>query len=478
MADNKKKPSVYFISAECYPVAKVGGLADVTGALPKYLDTDVKVILPKYKMPWFSDKEYRTIFVGSYHLPHAAVSFEVQEVLGHDLGFPFYVIDVPGLLDRDGVYAGSDGHYFTDEAERYTAFQRAFLDWLNQMETLPDIIHCQDHHTGLVAFMMQFCPLYNRLKNIPTIFTIHNERYQGSFGWEKQYLLPAFDNWKSGMMDWNHQINPLAAGIKCSNAVTTVSPSYMEELKYKSFGLEWLFNNESDKLFGILNGIDTKLWDPKTDPYLDIPLKRSVPKFKQDNKKALLKDTPLDPSLPLVSFIGRFAVEKGADLLTGIIDILISQGEEVNFIILGTGDKTIENNIARLAELHPEHVHAIISYDEKMAHQMYAGSDFILMPSRVEPCGLNQMYALRYGTLPLVHNIGGLKDSIVDYRQGGYGFKFNSLFIMDIIDVIKRGKHLYYKEEEWKEVQLKAMDQNFSWDKSAQEYLALYKSLL
>lgn len=468
--------TIHYISTECYPVAKVGGLGDVTGALPKYVAADVRVILPKYNMPWFEGKTYISEHRGVIDWPDREVPFEVLRVEQEELGFALWVIDIPGLLDRDGVYASRDGHYFDDEADRYTAFQRAYLQWLMSFDDLPDVVHCQDHHTGLIPFLMQHSYAYERLRDTATVFTIHNERYQGAFEWERQYLLPAFDTWKSGLIDWDHKINPLAAGIKCADAVTTVSPSYMAELQSDSYGLEWLFRHESDKLQGILNGIDTEVWDPKKDPLITQQLKRSVAKYKRDNKAALLKGTGLDAAKPLFSFIGRFAVEKGADLLPGIIDILLSQGTEVNFYILGTGDSTIEDSIRRVADLYPDRVHATIAYDEQEAHQIYAGADFLMMPSRVEPCGLNQMYALRYGTVPIVHSTGGLSDSIIDIAiDGGYGIKHDHLFVTDIIAAIDRAIALYAEADAMQAVIKTGMQQDFSWGRSAAAYLQLYQ---
>ena len=274
-------------------------------------------------------------------------------------------------------------------------------------------------------------------------------------------------------------INPLAAGVKCADAVTTVSPSYMEELKHDAAGLEWLFKHESGKLHGILNGIDHTVWDPRTDHLLAHNLKRSVPKFKKDNKAHLLAGRGLDKQKPLVAFIGRLAVEKGADLLPAICDLSISEGVDVNFIILGTGDKTIQAAIERVAQLYPDRIEAIIAYDERLAHEIYAGADYIIMPSRVEPCGLNQMYALRYGTVPIVHNIGGLKDSIIDINDpAGYGIKHDHLFISDLIDAMRRGEHLYNDTDRHREVVAAGMQRDFSWAHSADQYRDLYLSVI
>ena len=210
---------IHFLTAECYPAAKTGGLADVVGALPKYLNAlgcEVSVFMPKYHMPWFFEQTYVSEYIGHFNLGSEPVSFHVERLDKEKLGFYLYVIDIPGKFDRNGVYAdASTGIYFGDEVERNISFQRAYLDFINTWSELPDIIHNHDHHTGLVPFMVSNCPQYYRLKNIPTVFTIHNQAYQGSFEWNRQYLLPRYDSWKSGMLDWQGRINPLASSVKC-----------------------------------------------------------------------------------------------------------------------------------------------------------------------------------------------------------------------------------------------------------------------
>lgn len=468
---------------ECYPMAKVGGLADVVGSLPKYLnklDCQVEVFIPMYRMPWYEGKKFREVYSSWYEMPTEHVGYRVGKLMEHDnLGFNLYVIDIPGKLDRTGVYSDRDGHYFYDEAERHTALQRAYLYYAQNSGNKPDIIHTHDHHTGLVPFMVQNCYEYRGLANTPTVFTIHNQRYQGIFSWDKQYLLPAFDGLLGGLIEWAGVINPLAAGVKNAWKVTTVSPSYMEELKYNSYGLEWLFNNEWAKCIGILNGIDSETWDPATDQYLKIKYDGNIQKFKNDNKKYLLQGTNLNHQMPLVSFIGRFAGEKGADLMPGIIESTIHAGLDYNFVVLGTGDKAVEAQMSQIAAKYPNRVQVQLAYNEKLSHQIYAGSDFLIMPSRVEPCGLNQMYAMRYATIPLVNNIGGLRDS-VDYFDGssGTGFRFNSLNLGDIIWVLKLAQDMYWSKVHLDIIRQNAFAKDFSWDKSARIYRDLYYSLL
>lgn len=479
----KKNPNIHFLSAECYPAAKTGGLADVVGALPKYLNqlgADVYVFMPKYNMKWFRDKHFIEEYRSTLQLGTRYYNYIIQQYGGNDLGFLLYVIDIPGLFDRDGVYADArTGNYFQDETERNLAFQIAYLDFIKTWAVLPDIIHNHDHHVGLVPFMIKYCPTYQRLKSIPTVFTIHNQAYQGSFSWAKKNLLPYFDPWKSGEIDWADRINPLASSVKCAWKVTTVSPSYMQELKYNSYGLEWLFNSEAHKSVGILNGIDDDVWSPKNDEFLDHQLRKSVSSFKNANKKQLLEGSQLDPKVPVVAFIGRFAAEKGADLLPGIMDTAINAGVPLNFLILGTGDKGVERNIAYLTQKHPTRVISFISYNESLSHKIYAGADFILMPSRVEPCGLNQMYALRYGTIPIVHNLGGLRDSVLDIGYpNGNGIKFPNLSLHEIGTALGRAAALYADSTKLEEVRKNAMAVDYSWTKSAKEYLDIYQSLL
>jgi starch synthase len=469
---------IHFISMECYPCAKVGGLADVVGSLPKYLneiDLEVSVFIPKYRMKWFEDKMFNYLHHSNFYLHQERIDYGIAEVIDAGLGFRLIVIDIPGKMDRNGVYSSAEGNFFNDEIQRHLSFQRAYLNFIVNKEFTPDVVHCHDHHTGLIPFMMQNCDGYKHLANIPVVFTIHNERYQGIFPWTMQHLLPQYDNWTSGQLDWANLINPLASAVKCAWKVTTVSPSYMEEIKYKSMGLEPLFNSEAYKCIGILNGIDTDVWNPANDDFLEAKLKKDINKFKQKNKEILLKNSGLDPSLPLISFIGRFANEKGADLLPGIIDESIRRNLPFNWVVLGTGDKWVEQNIALLAQKRPDKVAAIISYNEAISHQIYAGSDFILMPSRVEPCGLNQLYAMKYATLPIVHNLGGLKDSVIYFDgENGCGLKFNSLDFDSIFEELNKAAYLFNNNSLLLQARTNAVNLDYSWPNSAKQYKAIY----
>ena len=469
------------ISAECYPAAKAGGLGDVVGALPKYLNelgAAASVIIPKYSTPWLTQQSYQTVFEGAVDRFDHQVHFRIEKVEKPELGFDLFVADLPGYYDRPGIYMGSAGPY-QDEAERAIRFQEAILTWLIQQDKKPEILHCHDHHCGLVPFMINHCPKYSALHAIPTVFTIHNGEYQGAFSWQQEYLLPPYYREQRGLLDWNNAINPMACAVKCCWQLTTVSQGYMEELRFRSNGLEWLFNNELAKSVGIINGIDNKVWDPKTDPLIEQNLKRSLPAFKKKNKAALKKYFQFDDDLPVITFIGRLVGEKGAELLPELIGRFLHSGGHAAFLLLGTGEPWLEATFREMQSRFSPYFDARLEYNEQMAHQLYAGSDFLLMPSRVEPCGLNQLYALRYGTVPIVRKIGGLKDSIVDIGiDNGYGITFDHYSVSSAFTGIVRAAQLYEDQEAFTTIRKRTIKLDFSWEKSAAEYLRIYRSLV
>lgn len=474
---------VLHISAECYPAAKAGGLADVVGALPKYqssLGTSASVVIPKYDLPWILDQNWEEVFVGAVWMGYYDQPFRILRAVEDPLGFPFYTVELLGKFDRPGIYTDPSGHYYGDEVERFTSFQKAVLKWLQRPDTYsPDILHCHDHHTGMVPFVVKHCAEYQSLAHLPTVFTIHNGRYHGAFGWNMRYLLPDFADYLGGLVEWNGMINPLAAGIRSAWAVTTVSQSYLEELKTDSNGLEWLLHSEHAKTRGILNGIDTEEWNPKTDHRIHVNLKKSIPYYKRSNKKPIIDTFGLDKDLPLITFIGRLALEKGADVLPDLVYRLFTQNYPVNFLALGSGDTSIQNALNGMVHQFQGRYNTYIGYNEDLAHQLYAASDFLLMPSRVEPCGLNQMYAMRYGTLPIVRRTGGLRDSVIDIGDpGGSGILFNHTWVGDILHAVGRALSLYDRKSDFNSIQNHIMRLDFSWQRSAGEYQKIYDSLL
>ncbi len=438
---------IIHVSAECYPVAKAGGLGDVVGALPKYqnkLGSIAKVVMPMYRTKFLMENEWVVDFKGYAYGGGRDFEYTVIKERYNTLGYDLYLIDINGLLDREKIYG------YDDDTERFVAFQVAVVDWLSHWQHRPDVIHCHDHHTALIPFIIQHCYAYSFMANVPTVVTIHNAQYQGWMGWYQSYYIPAWDSWKSGLLDWNKNINPLACGIKCAAKVTTVSWSYLEELKVSANGLENLFNYEKGKCVGILNGIDNDVWDPVTDNYIASNFSvKQIKEGKRANKQVLCDQFNFDVHKPLVVFIGRLVGEKAADILPDSImaSIYTMQGN-VSFLILGSGDPHVEWQLQSMSNHFPGYYNAVIGYNEKLSHQMYAGADFLLMPSRVEPCGLNQMYAMRYGTVPVVRSTGGLKDTVIDIGDpGGYGIRFNHASVTDITYSIGRAVDAYANQK-------------------------------
>ncbi|MBP2831904.1 glycogen synthase [Aquimarina sp. U1-2] len=467
--------TILHVSFECYPIAKVGGLADVLGSLPRYQNNfghSAHVIMPFIDNDFTKKSEFEKFYAGAIVMGDQRITYTVFKLTSPDLGFTVYMVYIPKLLDRSSVY----GH--RDEAERSVAFQLSVLDFINNAMQHCDIVHCHDHHTGFVPFLMTHGQGYMNLRNIPTVFTIHNAQYQGQLGYDKLNLLPNFDRQKIGLLDWDQRVNPLAAGIKNAWKVTTVSPNYMKELQNNANGLERLLQNESKKCKGILNGIDTATWNPETDAMLVKNYKiGTLVSGRKANKKWLCDHFDLTFNAPLFAFIGRLVHEKGADLLPEIIEESMSN-TNINCIVLGSGHQDTEEKLRSLKDVFKHRYHAHIGYNEQLSHRIYAGADFLLMPSRVEPCGLNQMYALRYGTLPIVRRTGGLKDTVIDIGDGGFGICHDQVLVWDVCYSIKRALALYENQNAYKKLQRQIMKIDHSWDRSAQEYINLYNSLI
>ena len=480
---NDTGPHILMASAECYPAAKVGGLADVVGSLPRYLNkinVRCAVVMPGYHNGWLSQQETKEIHYGAFHMGQEYIRFWVHYIVMPELGYDLYAIDIPGKFDRPGVYGDHQHPYYRDETERNVAFQRSVLHWVMQWEKLPDVVHCHDHHTALMPFMMTQCPEYWRLRDIPTVLTIHNAAYQGMFGWDRQYLLPDFPRERSGLLDWGHVINSLACGIKCAWRVTTVSENYLREMRETSgFGLQGLFHSEWSKSRGVINGIDYEYWNPSTDTFLSIPFKKGIDRWKKDNKQGLLKELNMPTDLPLHIFIGRMVHEKGIDFLVSLIYQYMIYHRDACFIILGTGEGRIEEQCRMLEHNFGPHVRSLIMYNEGVAHRLYAAADFLWMPSRTEPCGLNQMYAMRYGTIPIARATGGLVDTIEPFDgKEGDGFLFRDLEDYQGIWGIESAARLYAIPDLLSSVRKKIMQKDLSWDQSAKKYLDIYQEII
>lgn len=468
---------IVHVSAECYPVAKAGGLGDVVGALPKYLNKlghDAKVVMPMYRTRFLYQNEWTVDFKGRCQMGSFWFDYTIIREKHNKLGFSLYLVDINGLLDREKIYG------YSDDTERFTAFQIAVIDWINHWQHKPDVIHCHDYHTGLIPFIVKHTFQYNRLSDVPTVFTIHNAQYQGWMGWDKAALLPVFDTWKAGLLEWNKTINPLAAAIKSAWKVTTVSWSYLEELRYHANGLERLLEYEKGKCVGVLNGIDAEVWDAATDPFITANYNYStVDAGKAANKLQLCKEFELEETNPLVVFIGRLVGEKAADILPdAVLSSLYGLQGKVNFLILGNGEPDVEWQLNQLKGHFPGNYNVFIGYDEALSHRIYAGADFLLMPSRVEPCGLNQMYAMKYGTVPMVRSTGGLKDTVVDMGDWqGWGIRFNHASPGDVSYSVTRAVDVYADKKQMTAMRRHMMQIDHSWEHSVQQYVDIYQSL-
>ncbi len=467
---------ILHVSAECYPVAKAGGLGDVVGALPKYqnkLGHFAKVVMPMYRTKFLYDNTFEVVHKGAFGLSNYWFDYTIIKETTNKLQFDLYLVDIYGILDREKIYG------YKDDTLRFTAFQIAVVDWLSKWNHHPDIVHVHDHQAALIPFMMQHCYAYRHLSYIKTILTIHNAEYQGWMGWDQSDYIPYYDAWKTGLLEWQKAINPLACAIKCASKVSTVSPGYLEELRYNANGLEALFEYEKGKCYGILNGIDTDVWNPEHDTYIEDNFNvENCKEKKAANKKILCDLFNLNDDKPLIVFIGRLVGEKAADLLPGAIsDCIYHMEGRMNFLVLGSGDPAIEHSLQNMRGRFFGYYNSQIGYNEKLSHQMYAGADFLLMPSRVEPCGLNQMYALRYGTIPIVRNTGGLKDTVKDFgSEGGYGICFDQATVGEITHSVYRAIQLYDQQQRMDDIRKQIMNIDNSWERSAEVYINLYNS--
>lgn len=464
---------IFHIAPECFPAAKVGVLADTIGALTKFQCKDkqeIGVIIPAYETNFILNNDFETIFSDFVKLGNFNFPFEILKEKKSTLEFDLYLVKIPELFDRTEIYG------YEDDIERFIAFQIAVLNWLNSKERVPDIIHCHEHQTGLIPFMIKHAFKYNQLRNVKTIFTIHNANYQGQFGYDKLYYLPEFDLSKLNLLDWNNSINSLAAGIKSANWITTVSNNYLNELNKNSCGLESLFNSVRNKSIGILNGIDTEVWNPEKDPFIQFNFsQKTLENGKLQNKDALCKQFNLDSRLPLFSFIGKLFDDEGADLLPEVVSRVLNENyKKLNILILGSGNSDIETNLRNQINNFKGNFNFQLEFNTELEHLIYAASDFVLIPAKFSPCGLNQMYSFRYGAIPIVRRTGGLKDTVIDIGDDGNGICHDQASVEDVIYSINRALELFKNEKKFKKVQKKIMKIDHSWKKVCLKYKELY----
>lgn len=478
---------VLFVSSEASPLIKTGGLADVCGNLPlalKDLRWSVRLLLPAYPQAKQRAAPLKTI--ARIAVPGITQPVKLLQGKLPDSGLPVWLVDSEPAYGRDGnPYLDSDGNDWPDNAERFTLLARVVVDIALGKAGLswkPDIVHCNDWQTGLIPALLS-----QHDKRPATVFTIHNLAYQGLFPSStfQSLGLPA-SLWSPDGLEFYDQISFIKGGLVFADRLTTVSPSYAREIQTSEFGcgMEGLLRYRKDELTGILNGINDKEWDPEHDPYIMQQYGLDTLHRKSANKKDIQEyfGLPQDDSTLLLGSVGRIVEQKGIDLLLDIIQPLSRLPLQI--ALLGSGNKALEKDLKAAASKLPDRISVHIGYDESLAHRIEAGSDAFLMPSRFEPCGLNQLYSLRYGTLPIVNSVGGLKDTVVDIngstlkKATATGFCFNGATPQNLLQAIKRATDLYGNKPEWNKVAMTGMRQVFNWKSSAQKYGKLYRSLL
>ncbi|HLZ62764.1 MAG TPA: glycogen synthase GlgA [Ktedonosporobacter sp.] len=480
---NEQPLKVLILAAEIVPFVKVGGLADVVGALPKALQAlghDVRLVMPRYRQVdpqrFHLQKvlEEVPVSMGKYQLQVDVC----QGTIGDDI--PVYMIDAPRYFERENIYG------YTDDGERFILFCRAAIEALRALNWAPDIVHCNDWHTGIVPNWME--TIYQDdpfFANTATVYTIHNLAYQGIFGYR---ILEVAGVASNGFLypqiaELANVVDIMARGILFADAITTVSERYAQEILTPTFGekLDHMLRSRRDRLFGILNGIDYQEINPATDPYIHTRFDLDSLDKRAENKVALQEQAhlPVRADIPLLAMISRLADQKGFDLLSQIMQPLLAQG--VQFVVLGIGDQHYHEMFQSLAARYPEQVAIFLTFNTELAQRIFAGSDMFLMPSRFEPCGLSQMIAMRYGCVPIVRSVGGLADTVQEYdpRSGaGNGFAFTNYDPWELFAAIVRALEVFRFKNIWRTLQQRGMVADHSWETSAMRYVDVYRNAL
>ncbi len=469
---------ILYVAGEAAPFVKVGGLGDVAGALPKELcamGEDVRVILPLYSA--IGEKKHSFTYINHIYI-HNSWRKQYCGVFEYREGnVTYYFIDNEFYFNRSKVY----GEY--DDGERFAFFSRAVLEILPVINFIPDIIHCNDWHTAIIPALLdvQFRsrPGY---ENIKTVFTIHNIEFQGKFN---PYILGdifGLPNEIKPLIYYGDCLNLVKGGIECAHKVTTVSPNYANEIldPYYAFGLEYILRARQFKLSGILNGIDTEVYNPETDKRIKTNYSIKTRNLKYHNKYALQTELGLEKTndKPLIAMVTRLTHQKGMDMVCKRLEWILSN--DLQLVILGSGDSHYEDCIRDAAERHPDKMRTVIGFDADLAQRIYAGADFFLMPSEFEPCGLAQMIALRYGTIPIVRATGGLADTVIPFNHEtgeGNGINFRSVDENDMADAIWRAICIYHDKKQFGTIKKNAMSGDYSWRASALKYQQLYNSI-
>jgi len=481
-----KKLKILIASSEVVPFAKTGGLADVTGALPKALKKlghDVRVVLPKYKC--ISEEKFNIKDTGKrVNIDIALVNHigVIKQAFFPDTDIPVYFIDNDEFFNREELYRTPYGEYW-DNIERFIFFSKAVVEMLKEIDFIPDVINCNDWHTGLIPVYLKtiYKNKYNGIyDSIATLYSIHNIAYQGYADKEKlSHAGLPWDLFTMDKLEFYGGINLMKGGIIFSDVINTVSENYKKETETPEFGyyLDGVLKSRNGNYFGVINGVDYEIWNPATDKDIDINFDIDTIHLKKEMKKILIKEIGLRyvENVPLVCMVSRLDGQKGIDFIISIMDEILKMN--LQFVILGTGEKWYHDILYNFQSRYPEKLSVHFKFDNKLAHKIYAGSDILLMPSYFEPCGLGQLISLKYGTVPVVRAIGGLKDTVTQFNfknKQGNGFLFYGNNPQDLLQTIRIVIDTYKNKSVWTKLMINGMKEDFSWDHSAQEYVKLY----
>lgn len=476
---------IVFAASECAPWAKTGGLADVVSALPRTLvklGHKVSVFIPYYRQVAKAVPR-ATVVLPSLTIPYPSYNRFVRILDGGVVeGVQMYFVDSPEFFDRESFYSTPSGDY-PDNAERFGLLSRAVIE-ASKVLGVPDVFHVHDWQTAMLAVLLRSTYYFDPvLRHVPALLTIHNAGYQGWFPPQTmETLLLPWDMFTFEKLEQNDKVNFLKGGIVYSDAITTVSRTYAEEIKTPEFGngLEGVLQQRSGDLFGILNGVDYEEWDPAIDPNIAGHYTADNLAGKRECRRDLLHAFGLrdvSEETAVIGVVSRFATQKGFDFIVEIMERLVQ--EDMVLVMLGNGEEYYERLLTEMAARYPSKVRVQVKYDNVMAHKVEAGSDMFLMPSRYEPCGLNQIYSLKYGTIPVVRATGGLEDTIDEQPDGGgNGFKFWGYSADGLLDALQRALTLFHDKEAWTKMMQRGMAQDFAWDGPAQEYIRLYERVI
>jgi len=467
---------VAVLSAEAVPYSKTGGLGDVAGALPKALRSvgvDAFLITPCY---WQTKGEHLWhVAVDDLNVEWRGTIYNAKAFYSEANGSPTFLIDYPPLFHRDSIYG------YTEDYERFAFFCRAALSLMKRLGAAPDIVHLNDWHTGFAAVEIAHLRFWDAYwKNTRTVFSIHNLAYQGGFGLSELWKFGFSSDFEQNAFAFNGYASAMKAGLATADMISTVSRTYGYEMQTteNGYGLDWLLRERSNKLYGIVNGVDYETWNPETDSALSAHFNRYDIGGKTECKRALLEQFSLPVNLekPIFASVTRLTSQKGFELIQQTIGDILATGSY--FIALGSGDKTYEGFLHALRNYAPDQVGVYIGYNEDLAHGIEAGADMFLMPSRFEPCGLNQMYSLRYGTIPIVRAVGGLEDTVQNFdivSETGNGFKFKEFRADKFLEKIYESLFAYYDKDAWRKLQWNGMNEDNSWENAARKYVRLYQ---